>query len=184
MSEIDIAEVRHHFIGVGVTETTITEITLVKENGVTMTTTTNEAVRQVVAEAEKGGVIVVDVIERRNRKGIDPEKDTKRLGKDLGTDIGIGLDRGKDPATDLETDQGTDPGKDLATDPGTDQGTGPWIGIETVVDLVIDLVTGEKGTIKNIGLVNAVAKVLAMGIIAAQMPGGNQMVASAQKIRC
>jgi hypothetical protein len=58
--EIDTAEVRLRIIGEGVKEMTITESILVKENAVTMITITItiEAVREVAAEAEKGGEIV------------------------------------------------------------------------------------------------------------------------------
>jgi hypothetical protein len=139
-------------IGVEVKEMATTGSTLVKENDVIMITTTTEAVREVVAEAEKG-VETVDAIERRGPVGIDPEIDTKRLEIYLEIDTEIDLDREKGLVKD--------------------RGTGLETGIGIVVDLAIDLViekyrrTEEKGTIKTIDLVDAVAKVLIMGIMRA-----------------
>lgn len=161
--KIDAVIVRPLFIGVGVKEMTIIESILMTENGVTMITTTTEAVRGVIAEAEKE-IALVYGIKKRNIVGIDLETDTKRVERDLEKDTEIDLDRGKD----------------LMKDPG--------IGIGTVVDPGTDLeierdpVIEEKGTVKTIGLVDAVAKVLTMGIMTAQTKEGSHTVASIQKL--
>lgn len=154
IEEIDTAEVHLRIIDEGVKEMTITEIILVKENAVTMITITIEAVREVAAEVEKGGEIV-GAIERTGLLGIDLETDTIRVEIDLEKDTEIDLDQEiglvKDRGTDLETE----------------------IGI--VVDLVIgheigkDLGIEEEVTVKTTDLVDAVAKVLIMGITTVQM---------------
>mmetsp|Transcript_6907 Transcript_6907/g.14001 ORF Transcript_6907/g.14001 Transcript_6907/m.14001 type:complete len:102 (+) Transcript_6907:944-1249(+) len=79
---IDTVEALPHTIDVGVDERNITETTLVKETVVTMITI--EAVREVTAEAAKGGETVVDVIEKRGPVEIDLETgiDMKNLEKD------------------------------------------------------------------------------------------------------
>jgi len=143
-------EARPLLTGVEVKEMTTTGSTPVTENDVIMTTTTIEVVREVVAEAEKG-VEMVDAIERRGLVGMYLEIGTKRLEIDLETDTEIDLDREKGLMKD--------------------RGTGLETGIGTVVDLAINLVIEkyrrieEKSTVKTIDLVDAIAKVLIMGIM-------------------
>merc|ERR1711935_381587 len=105
----------------------IIESTLMTENGVTMITTTTEAVREVIAEVEKESAIVYE-IKKRNIIGVDLEIDTKREETDLEKDLEIEFDRGKDLMKDPGTGIGT------VVDPGTD--------LEIERDPVIE----EKGT--------------------------------------
>ena len=164
--EIGIVEVRPLIIGVEMKEMTIIEITLVKEIGVIMITTTG-AVQEVVAEVEKGDERV-DAIVRRDLVGIDLAIGTKRLE----------IDREIDTEIDLDLEKG------LVIDLGTGLEIGIVVGL--AIDLAIekDLGIEEKGTVKIIGHVDAVAKVLTMGIMGAQMKGENLTVALAQKTMC
>lgn len=146
---IDIAEVLPLRIGVEVEEMTITEITLAIENGV-ITIMTTEAVQGVAVETEKGGERV-DAIARRGLAGTGMKR----------------LETGIDQERDIEADLDLEIEIDLLTGPETD------LGIEIVADLVIDLeiekdlVIEEKGIVKTIDRVDAVAKARTKGTMTA-----------------
>merc|ERR1711935_79661 len=126
-----------------------TEITLAIENGV-ITIMTTEAVQGVAVETEKGGERV-DAIARRGLVGTG----MKRLE--------TGIDRERDIEADLDLDLEID----LLTGPETD------LEIEIVADLAIDLeiekdlVIEEKGIVKTIDRVDAVAKARTKGTMTA-----------------
>lgn len=96
--------------------------------------------------------------------------------KDPGTGQKIGIETGVDLAIETGADLATETGADLAIEIEVD------LAIKTEVNLAIGIVIEEIGTVKIIGLVDAVAIVPITGSMTVQTKGENQMIAQAQTL--